>query len=85
MVLYVMTMASLFARGNLGHEADIASRPPVTNTAHSWFPIAAGAFLGITANCLWTAAGYIAFSYSTEQQRDSFISMQWGSLSLGSE
>ena len=56
----------------------------VTNTAHEWFPIAAGAFLGLAANLLWTAAGYIAFSYSTEQKRGSFISMQWGLLSVGS-
>ena len=58
---------------------------PVTNTAHEWFPIAAGAFLGLTANLLWTAAGYIAFSYSTEQKRGSFISMQWALLSVGSK
>ena len=57
----------------------------VTNTAHEWFPIAAGAFLGLTANLLWTTAGYIAFSYSTEQKRGSFISMQWALLSIGSE
>ena len=56
---------------------------PVTSTAHEWFPIAAGAFLGLAANLLWTAAGCIAFSYSTEQKRGSFISMQWGLLSVG--
>lgn len=57
----------------------------VTNSTHEWFPIAAGAFLGLTANLLWTAAGYIAFSYSTEQKRGSFISMQWALLSVGSK
>lgn len=54
----------------------------VTNTAHEWFPIAGGAFLGITANLIWTTAAYISFAYSTEGTRGSFISMQWGLLSV---
>ncbi|KAL8695757.1 MAG: hypothetical protein Q9224_003181, partial [Gallowayella concinna] len=54
----------------------------ITNTANTWFPILSGAFLGLTANLIWTAAAYISFSYSTEQSRGSFISMQWGLLSL---
>lgn len=58
---------------------------PVTNSTHEWFPITAGAFLGLAANLLWTAAGYIAFSYPTEQERGSFISMQWALLSVGSK
>ncbi|KAI4103821.1 MAG: hypothetical protein L6R37_003624 [Teloschistes peruensis] len=41
-----------------------------------------GAFLGITANLIWTAAAYVSFSYSTERTRGSFISMQWGLLSV---
>jgi len=41
--------------------------------------------LGITAVHLWTAAGFIAFSYPTEQRKGAYISMQWGLLSVGSE
>ena len=72
--------------GILSHQGgNSSSSCLVTNTAHEWFPIAAGAFLGLTANLLWTAAGYVAFSYSTEQRRGSFISMQWALLSVGSK
>ncbi|KAL9585314.1 MAG: hypothetical protein Q9203_004298 [Teloschistes exilis] len=62
--------------------AFLSAAHDVTNTAHEWFPIVAGAFLGITANLIWTAAAYISFSYSTERTRGSFISMQWGLLSV---
>lgn len=71
-----------FLIGTLGYPVFVGSLWYFTNTAHQWFPIAAGAFLGLCANLLWTAAAYIAFSYSTEAQRGSFISMQWGLLSV---
>ena len=29
-----------------------------------WFPIMGGAVLGFCASLLWTASGYIAFSYA---------------------
>lgn len=41
--------------------------------------------LGVTAVHLWTAAGFVAFSYSTEQNKGAYISMQWGLLSVGSK
>ncbi|KAL8956965.1 MAG: hypothetical protein Q9193_005645 [Seirophora villosa] len=68
--------------GTLGYPIYVGSLWYFTNSAREWFPIAAGAFLGLTANIIWTAAGYISFSYSTEGQRGSFISMQWGLLSV---
>ncbi|KAL8639582.1 MAG: hypothetical protein Q9228_003392 [Teloschistes exilis] len=68
--------------GTLGYPIYVGSLWYFTNTAHEWFPIVAGAFLGITANLIWTAAAYISFSYSTERTRGSFISMQWGLLSV---
>ena len=71
-----------FMIGTLGYPIYVGSLWYFTNKAHQWFPIAAGAFLGLCANLLWTAAAYIAFSYSTEGQRGSFISMQWGLLSV---
>lgn len=33
---------------------------------HSWFSYFGGVMLGVTAGCLWTGAGYIAFSYAEE-------------------
>lgn len=68
--------------GTLGYPIYVGSLWYFTNTANEWFPIAAGAFLGLSANLLWTAGAYISFSYSTEGSRGSFISMQWGLLSL---
>ena len=67
-----------FMVGTLGYPIYVGSLWYFTNEAQQWFPITAGAFLGFCANLLWTAAAYIAFSYSTEGQRGSFISMQWG-------
>ena len=57
----------------------------VSKTGNLWYPIFGGAMLGITAVHLWTAAGFIAFSYPTEQKKGAYISMQWGLLSVGSE
>ncbi|KAI4213366.1 MAG: hypothetical protein LQ349_009289, partial [Xanthoria aureola] len=71
-----------FLIGTLGYPIYVGSLWYFTNTANEWFPIAAGAFLGLSANLLWTAGAYISFSYSTEGSRGSFISMQWGLLSL---
>ena len=39
----------------------------------------------MTAVLLWTAAGFIAFSYATEEKKGAYISMQWGLLSVGSK
>ena len=71
-----------FLIGSLGYPIYVGSLWYFTNTGHQWFPIAAGAFLGLCANLLWTAGAYISFSYSTEGNRGSFISVQWGFLSL---
>ncbi|KAL9034731.1 MAG: hypothetical protein Q9180_005246 [Flavoplaca navasiana] len=71
-----------FLFGSLGYPIFVGSLWYFTNTGHQWFPIAAGAFLGLCANLLWTAGAYISFSYSTEGNRGSFISVQWGLLSL---
>ncbi|KAL9011860.1 MAG: hypothetical protein Q9173_003335 [Seirophora scorigena] len=68
--------------GTLGYPIYVGSLWYFTNKAREWFPIATGAFLGLTANIIWAAAAYVSFSYSTEGQRGSFISMQWGLLSV---
>jgi MFS family permease len=50
-----------------------------------WFPCLAAAVLGFCAALLWTAAGYIAFSYPEENKKGSYIAMQWGTLAVGSK
>jgi hypothetical protein len=34
-----------------------------------WFPYLAGAILGCTAGCLWTAGGFIQFAYANEDEK----------------
>ncbi|KAF2464146.1 uncharacterized protein BDR25DRAFT_307336 [Lindgomyces ingoldianus] len=70
--------------GSIGYPVFAGAMWYFSNTGHIWYPIFAGTLLGITAVHLWTAAGFIAFSYATEQKKGSFISMQWGLLSFGS-
>ena len=36
---------------------------------HAWFPYFAGAVLGATAGCLWTAGGFIQFAYAQEDEK----------------
>ncbi|PVI01815.1 MFS general substrate transporter [Periconia macrospinosa] len=73
-----------FLIGSLGYPVFVGSMWYFSNTGHIWFPIFGGALLGMTAVLLWTAAGFIAFSYATEQKKGAYISMQWGLLSFGS-
>lgn len=49
----------------------------------AWFPYFAGAFLGVTAGMLWTAAGFIQFAYAAEDEKARFISWQWAMTSMG--
>lgn len=56
----------------------------VTNTGNLWYPIFAAFLVGVGAALLWTAAGYIAFSYPEEKNKGRFIAMQWGTLSASS-
>ncbi|KAH8422534.1 uncharacterized protein LDX57_000288 [Aspergillus melleus] len=70
--------------GTLGYPIYVGSLWYFSNTGNLWFPIFGGAILGLTAVHLWTAAGFIAFSYATEDKKGTYISMQWGLLSVGS-
>ncbi|CAI6287886.1 unnamed protein product [Periconia digitata] len=73
-----------FLLGSFGYPVYVGSMWYFSNTGKIWYPIFGGALLGMTAVLLWTAAGFIAFSYSTEQKKGAYISMQWGLLSVGS-
>ncbi|UNI18403.1 hypothetical protein JDV02_004674 [Purpureocillium takamizusanense] len=34
-----------------------------------WYPVLAGAYLGLTAGCLWTTAAYAANAYAEEKDK----------------
>ncbi|KAE8132053.1 hypothetical protein BDV38DRAFT_288131 [Aspergillus pseudotamarii] len=72
------------AFGTLGYPIYVGSLWYFGHTGNLWFPILGGAILGITAIHLWTAAGFIAFSYATEDKKGTYISIQWCLLSVGS-
>jgi Major Facilitator Superfamily len=44
---------------------------------HMWYPIFAGAYLGLTAGCLWTTATYTANAYAEEKEKGLFRAIQW--------
>ncbi|EXJ88510.1 hypothetical protein A1O1_05440 [Capronia coronata CBS 617.96] len=44
---------------------------------HLWFPVFAGAYLGLTAGCLWTTAAYTSNAYAEEKQKGSWRAIQW--------
>ncbi|KAF2165583.1 hypothetical protein M409DRAFT_36848 [Zasmidium cellare ATCC 36951] len=44
---------------------------------HLWFPVFAGAYLGLSAGCLWTTAMFAATAYPEERDKGSWRSIQW--------
>lgn len=44
---------------------------------HLWFPVVAGAYLGLTAGCLWTTAAYISSAYAEEKDKGFWRAIQW--------
>lgn len=49
-----------------------------------WYPIVAGAYLGLTAGCLWTTAAYTANAYAEEKDKGLYRAIQWTSNITGS-
>ncbi|KAJ6445379.1 Glycerol 2-dehydrogenase (NADP(+)) [Purpureocillium lavendulum] len=49
-----------------------------------WYPILAGAYLGLTAGCLWTTAAYTANAYAEEKDKGLYRAIQWTSNITGS-
>ncbi len=66
-----------------GYPIYIGSLWYMDRTGHVWFAYLAGAWLGITAALLWTAAGFIQFAYASEDEKGRFISWQWALTSFG--
>ncbi|OAL38222.1 hypothetical protein AYO20_02674 [Fonsecaea nubica] len=71
------------AFGALGYPLYVGGLWYFDRQGHSWFPYLAGAFLGVTAGCLWTAAGFVQFAYAEEDQKALFITWQWVFTSFG--
>lgn len=44
---------------------------------HLWFPIFAGAYLGLAAGCLWTVAAYTSNAYAEEKDKGKWRAIQW--------
>lgn len=57
------------AFGALGYPLYVGGLWYFDRQGHAWFPYFAGASLGVTAGCLWTAAGFIQFAYAEEDQK----------------
>ncbi|KIW29497.1 uncharacterized protein PV07_05310 [Cladophialophora immunda] len=71
------------AFGALGYPLYVGGLWYFDRQGHSWFPYFAGASLGVTAGCLWTAAGFVQFAYAEEDQKALFITWQWVFTSFG--
>jgi hypothetical protein len=50
---------------------------------HLWFPVFAGAYLGLTAGCLWTTAAYVGNTYPEEKDKGTWRAIQWSSNIFG--
>ena len=50
---------------------------------HLWFPVLAGAYLGLTAGCLWTTAAFIGNTYPEEKDKGTWRAIQWSANITG--
>jgi len=53
-------------------------------TGYLWFPIFAGAYLGLSAGCLWTTAVFSCTAYPEERDKGRWRSIQWSINVAGS-
>ncbi|EXJ89091.1 hypothetical protein A1O3_02155 [Capronia epimyces CBS 606.96] len=44
---------------------------------HLWYPIFAGAYLGLCAGCLWTTAAWMANTLAEEKEKGTWRAIQW--------
>ncbi|KAK0264500.1 hypothetical protein LTS09_001979 [Friedmanniomyces endolithicus] len=49
-----------------------------------WYPILAGAYLGLSAGCLWTTSVFVATAYPEERDKGRWRSIQWSANVSGS-
>ncbi|KXL49290.1 hypothetical protein M433DRAFT_132666 [Acidomyces richmondensis BFW] len=53
-------------------------------TGHIWFPVFAGAYLGLSAGFLWTTAVFACTAYPDERNKGRWRSIQWSMNVAGS-
>ncbi|EPX75279.1 membrane transporter [Schizosaccharomyces octosporus yFS286] len=72
------------AIGATGYPIYISGLWYYDRTGKQGFTIFTGAYLGVAAAFLWSAAAYVGLAYSCLHQKSQFISIQWSILALGS-
>ncbi|KAH8805488.1 hypothetical protein F5884DRAFT_799458 [Xylogone sp. PMI_703] len=50
---------------------------------HLWFPVFTGAYLGLSAGCLWTTAAFVGNAYPEEKDKGTWRAIQWSSNIAG--
>jgi MFS family permease len=70
--------------GVLGYILYVGSLMYFDHTGKEGFPIFAGVMIGISAGLIYVTMGYIAMSYSEEQERGMYITMSVNLQALGS-
>lgn len=53
-------------------------------TGHLWYPIFAGAYLGLSAGCLWATAAFTCTAYPEEKDKGRWRSILWSANVSGS-
>ncbi|KAK5203348.1 hypothetical protein LTR47_009572 [Exophiala xenobiotica] len=69
--------------GSLGYPLYIAGLWYFDRTGHKWFPLWAGAMLGMLCGILQTVGAYISFAYPEEKDKGLFISIQYSVKATG--
>ncbi|KAK4942367.1 hypothetical protein LTR10_017814 [Elasticomyces elasticus] len=72
-----------FVIGAIGYPLYVGGLWYFDRTGNEWFPLFAGAMLGISAGFLWTACGFIQLAYAEESQKAMFITIQWAMTAFG--
>jgi MFS family permease len=55
-----------------------------SSTGHLWYPIFAGAYLGLAAGCLWTTAVFMCVGYPEEKDKGRWRAIGWTGNLIGS-
>lgn len=70
--------------GVAGYPVYVAGLFYYDRTGRAWFPVLAGALLGLAAPMLWCASGFVQWAYATEREKGTYIAVQYFVNQLGS-
>ncbi|KAJ9628319.1 hypothetical protein H2204_009294 [Knufia peltigerae] len=82
-VLNLIKPKLTFVIGAIGYPLYVGGLWYFDREGHQWFPLFAGAMLGISAGFLWTACGFIQLAYAEEQEKAMYITIQWAMTAFG--